>query len=374
MKPTILFVVLAFVFAVQSHAAPLVVGDQAPPLKIDKWVKNGPVNLADGKGKTIYVIEFWATWCPPCRMSIPHLSKLQKEYADKGVVVVGITKEDVGKVETFVSEQSDMDYNVGVDVAGETYGAYMSGVRGIPHAYIVGKDGKILWSGHPLEMDEVLRQVIDGNYNPEAGKALGELKRKIQQALQSRDMETATKAADEILQIDPEDQMALGIRMFVFQQKQDWSGAGVYLDKLIAAHPDKNKLWLMRLEVARKSGDMEGVKSLVSKYIEVFKSAPEKLNTIAWRLLESRPFGSAPLALALKASKLSVAGAAVKDTSQKAAFLDTLARCYYSVGRLDKAIATQETALKLMEGKKDAVQFERTLNFYRQALELSKEQ
>src|SRR5688572_28676628 len=64
-------------------------GDPAAPLKIKEWVKGGPLDVHDGKN--VYVVEFWATWCPPCRTSIPHLAELQKRFKNRGVVIVGIS-------------------------------------------------------------------------------------------------------------------------------------------------------------------------------------------------------------------------------------------------------------------------------------------
>ena len=60
-----------------SAFALLGVGDKAPPLSISDWVKGAPVDFAKDIGKKIYVVEFWATWCPPCKASVPRLTDFQ---------------------------------------------------------------------------------------------------------------------------------------------------------------------------------------------------------------------------------------------------------------------------------------------------------
>lgn len=147
-------------------------GDPAKPLAIAEWVKHGPVDLEKGKGKNIFVIEFWATWCPPCRKSIPHLSELQGKYKDKGVVVVGITSEEADTVKPFVEKQgANMEYAVAIDDQGKTGEAYMAAFKqdGIPHAFVVDKKGIIVWHGHPMgnELVKVLDKLIAGTFSLE---------------------------------------------------------------------------------------------------------------------------------------------------------------------------------------------------------------
>src|SRR4051812_20041579 len=95
----------------------LFVGDAAPALSIARWVRGEPVGHLD-KG-TIYVVEFWATWCGPCVGSIPHVSRLQERYKDQGVVVVGIGSlelDGAAKVPPFVARFGKrMNYRVAID-------------------------------------------------------------------------------------------------------------------------------------------------------------------------------------------------------------------------------------------------------------------
>ncbi len=149
-------------------------GMPAPPLQVAEWVKGTSVSLEQGRGEKITVVEFWATWCPPCRTSIPHLTELQKQYGDKGVTIVGITSEDADKVKPFVEKQgAEMDYTVAIDDNDMTSRDYMKafGVRGIPHAFVVDKSGAIAWHGHPMMgLDSAIEEMLAGTYDIEKAK------------------------------------------------------------------------------------------------------------------------------------------------------------------------------------------------------------
>src|ERR1700733_13619902 len=101
---------------IDQHPARLKVGDEVPELKIEQWVKGGGFVPLE-KGKT-YLIDFWATWCVPCIAGMPHLSQLQSEYKDKGLVIRGVTNQDhygntLENVRNFVKKKDSlMNYNV----------------------------------------------------------------------------------------------------------------------------------------------------------------------------------------------------------------------------------------------------------------------
>lgn len=123
------------------------VGDEAPEIGAEEWLNiNGPISLHSLRGKVV-VLEFWATWCGPCRISIPHLVKLNDEYGSKGVVLVSLTDEDrvEAKIDAFMADMK-MDYIVGT--GSDTHIDY--GVNGIPTAFVIDRAGKIAWIGHPM--------------------------------------------------------------------------------------------------------------------------------------------------------------------------------------------------------------------------------
>ena len=137
-------------------------GPQAPKLNFRKDIKKSKIA---SNAKTIHVVEFWATWCGPCRTTIPHLTKVQERYGKYNVSIVGVTREEESKVSSFVKQMGKkMDYRVALDSSGKVSSAYSNiwRVGTIPHAYVVGHNGKILWHGHPADrkLEMALREAI----------------------------------------------------------------------------------------------------------------------------------------------------------------------------------------------------------------------
>lgn len=150
----------------------LSIGSKAPIPEISDFVRGEkPTFFEPGK---VYVIEFWATWCPPCRQSMPHLTKLAEDMKSKGVVIVGVSDEKVETVRTFLEKdewKQKARYTLATDPDRSTYKAYMeaSGQGGIPTAFIV-KEGVVQWIGHPMEMDAPLAKIVDGTWDPKTAK------------------------------------------------------------------------------------------------------------------------------------------------------------------------------------------------------------
>jgi thiol-disulfide isomerase/thioredoxin len=129
-----------------------VVGKPMPALDV-QFIGEKPAY--EGKPR---IVEFWATWCPPCRASIPHLNEIYKKHKAKGLVVIGITDEEKDKVEAF-QKKVPMDYAVGIDAKGALL--QQLGIEGIPHAFLIDKAGNVVWQGHPMELaDAEIEKVL----------------------------------------------------------------------------------------------------------------------------------------------------------------------------------------------------------------------
>ena len=118
---------------------------------------------SDLKGKVL-LIDFWATWCGPCRAVIPEMNDWKKKFA-KDLIVVGVSDETAETVQGFMTK-TKMDYTVTVD-AKKTMSKIL-GVQGIPHVLIISQDGIVRYQGFPSQDEdklttEKLEQIIHAN-------------------------------------------------------------------------------------------------------------------------------------------------------------------------------------------------------------------
>ena len=274
-------------------------GQKAASLDGLTYIKGKPVTFEAGK---VTVVEFWATWCGPCKITIPHLTEIQKQFKDKGVTVIGIsvdtgsdytpTDDDLDTVKAYVAKQGEtMDYTVAWDGKGKANAGYMQalGQSGIPTAFIVDGKGNIAWFGHPVDgMDDVLAQVVAGDFDAAAyAKAKAEA-----QAAQKRLYE-------------------------LFQQ---------YFSAVLSGAP------------------IDQTRPIAEKLIETGHA--EALNAMAWQILTlpEKPNSDKPIALKAAEKANTLTG------GENPMVLDTYALALFENDKVAEAIAAQEKAITLSAG------------------------
>jgi thiol-disulfide isomerase/thioredoxin len=372
-------------------------GDPAAPLAIAEWVKGSPVKLADGKGKKLYVVEFWATWCPPCRTSIPHLTEMQKQFKDKDVVFIGVTDEKANVVKPFVEKMGDkMDYVVAIDQDKKTSAVYMKayGINGIPHAFIVDKEGKVAWQGHPMAgLDKAIEEILAGKYDLQKAKVRASAQKKLEEFTEIAADDSQKEKADQLAkELEALDKQVGGLmdgqpfnaaevrKQAKFGEAMNAVGEAIFsnepkskVDELVkqaeaVAPAGVNVAEYRQMMVGQVAfqkyaravaeGD-DATATALGKELANSKN-PQLLNQVAWTILTDEGIKKRDIPLATQLAKAAVDASEGKDAN----ILDTYARALFDGGKTADAIANQKKAISLAEAGEVKEQMEKTLKEY----------
>jgi thiol-disulfide isomerase/thioredoxin len=155
-------VVLAAALEATSASA-LDQGAAAP--QFDLPGKDGTVQLAKFQGKLVYV-DFWASWCGPCRQSFPWMNEMQAKYGARGLQVVGVNLDAKSDDARRFLAETPARFAIAFDPAGATPRAY--GIKGMPSSVLVGPDGKVLYqhagfkAADRAELEHVIQKALGG--------------------------------------------------------------------------------------------------------------------------------------------------------------------------------------------------------------------
>lgn len=332
---------VALGLASASSAAEMTIGSKAPPIDVEHWVQDGEGKfgkVTEFEPGKVYVVEFWATWCGPCIMSMPHIAQLQADYADKDVQVISISDEDLDTVQGFLERDNGegatfadvtKGYCLTADPDRSVHADYMeaAGQNGIPTAFIVGKTGEIEWIGHPMQMDGPIEKIVDGTWD-------------------------RAVYAEEMAEMQKVNEAFAEVRQLLSAGKGDEAAAMV--ERMIGEATNPN----VKQTLERVRGQLDGVRFQMAlrggggglaEYERLLEGAAddaERLNELAWMVVTFAEQG-APIGDDLRDAATATAEKAAKLDPKNGPILDTLAHLYAMADRLDDAIATQKKAVKL---------------------------
>lgn len=329
---------------VAEETSKLGIDSPAPSLDIEHWIQDGngffkPVtDFEQGK---VYVVEFWATWCPPCVASMPHLASLQQQYRGKDVQIISVSDEPLETVTEFLQRKTEGDegqettfaevtsaYSLTTDPDGSTHQAYMeaSGQGGIPTAFIVGKDSRIEWIGHPMEMDEPLQLVVNDQWDRQeyleqfkAQEALDQLRQQLSQLVGRGRFAEALEAVEAELAKQPPAEIAEQLQGFRRQVK------------LLGGMIDQEMAEFVRQQVESNKGNVRGILQLA---LTLCHAASGEGDQGALRTLIKETIPAVENELA------------TTDGEMLPVVYDTIARMHEACGDLDAAIQAQQSAIE----------------------------
>jgi thiol-disulfide isomerase/thioredoxin len=325
----------------------LQIGDVAPPLNFSDWVKGEPIKGGKVGGKVVFM-ESWATWCAPCIESIPHLTELQQKFGKDGLIVIGAASpgrgESLPKVKRFVDDRgAGIGYRIAWDKTGDVTSAYMRGVgaSGIPYAFLLNRDGKLVWHGHPAdpEVDVIIADVVAGKFDVETAinrERIAPMFARMRLYASRENWDAFRSAGAEALLIDPGNIGVLDALVYGYLVDSPASDAIMQvIEKHAGDHADKPKI---QLSVAQA---LLGIRSLEKR----------------------RP------ALALRAAEKAYRAAEPSEFEVAAVY----ARALFEIGMVDKAIELQKTAVESANGAASTASLKGVLDYFKACKSLQAE-
>ncbi|MET4279116.1 MULTISPECIES: TlpA disulfide reductase family protein [unclassified Bradyrhizobium] len=205
----------------------------APPIRVESWVRGEP--LTNFKLGTLYIVEFWATWCGGCVAEMPHLAQLQEKYDDSAIEVIAVAASERGSsaeeartnLDAWLTKKgAKLNFRIAFDYAGKMKKSWMAPSLSstIPTSFVIDRDGRVAFIGHPMQLYDVFPTIVNGTWRTsdeakaadaeriaEAESEMREKARtqafwgKIGLALKAKDSSTALSAAKEGVAIMPDE-------------------------------------------------------------------------------------------------------------------------------------------------------------------------
>jgi len=301
------------------------------------------------------------------------LGQLQRRYRAAGVRVFGVFGDDAATIRKFAARHPEFDFTLCADPSFQTFAKLTGGeANAFSRATIVNEDGKILWSGDPIDLGMMLERITSDRYSESEEARLAELNTALAAALRSGEPNLIEQASDQILAVRPEQISALNAKAFALENRRDYAALGAFLKRRIRRYPAMPEAWYMLLDLSCRIPELSGeLPEVVRGFFRQFPDDCAGQVAVVWSLLNNAPQQSLPLILASE----SLRGLAARETAIPAEARNRYlaARALFScrIGDFDAAIRDSETALAAAAGEAEKSYLKTLLEYCRTARALS---
>ena len=307
-------------------------GDKAPELEVTDWAQGAPLKLADGAGKTVFVVAFVTTLKTDCDRSIETVAKLQDRLRANGLEVVVVSSEGTEDAKQYLAAHKS-SFRFALDADKNTLAAYgVDEDRDLPVAFVVDRTGAIAFHGDPTEgLERRVEDVLAGKFDVKKAAQVAALEREMHEAVDAHDVDKYSAVADKILALDPANSSAFHRRCDAFGRKED----------------------------------LAGYRKFIKELGEKVKDDARALSAIAWRLItDERLDWRDPETAAVSARRAVDVG-----KSKDADALDTYAAVLAELGLFEQAIDAMKKAVAI---EANAESYKRRLAFLEACLAAKK--
>ena len=329
-------------------------GVAAPELEVKKWIKGGPVRLADLKGKKCAVLFFW-TLSQNGTAAFAEIALLAHKLGEKEVQFIAVGCDSADSIEKF-NRLDELPFPVAADNMLATVNHYMRSTDRIPMAAIIDRNGVLVWRGAVGGIAAVLPDVIAGKFNIKQYIEREKFSQAVMSAIRIKDYPTALKLLDEELKKNPGNLELLNVKI-PLQGKlmKDLDGAEKAALAAVERNPKEPRLYWLVMNLLQDSGTPERLAPWIDRLTANFSDQPRVLLKFArqemnQQLTALRPWNACKLLeAAWKSGKF-------KDDRERGIAAGEYARALYFCGRPDLALNLAKEAVKLLKGTREAAQ------------------
>ena len=211
----VLFLLVACATATSEGVPPIVIGDQAPMITDVEWVRGE--EIGEWAAGHVYVIDFWATWCPPCIEGLRHLQTLDDRLSKEDVHFIAVAvwpTENSKPPEEVLDRLPELKYSLAIDIDNATADALLSASRcsGLPTTMIVDRRSRLAWVGSPDNgFEDSLEVIVSGSYDIAAARQADTIRHRAEvfisgasKAERSGEFLSAIDLIDQAVAVDPD--------------------------------------------------------------------------------------------------------------------------------------------------------------------------
>ena len=271
------------------------------------------------------------------------LDDLNRKYAGRVRIAI-VTPDPTADAEEFKLATSALAVPLAVDVERKLTKEYMAGSLLYPMAFLVGRDGVILWCGEAVDLAEKIRPALEGKLSVKTEARIAEAVAELQQLLRDQSDTKMRRTVDRIFSLEPGNAAAMRIRLFTLENSGRIDEARQLIDEQLKAAPKLVRLYFTAVDFAARYQYSDGELALVIGAFDRNIADPANRIRMAWMLLERFPYHPSALRFAAKVLRqpLPQPGVLRANAAAGRALLE------YRLGSVEKALDYQREAVRLL--------------------------